>query len=63
MARKTCENHVAELMRFLRWLHKSKDLDWRKPEDFGDLDTRVKEIEDERTRVGHLNVKVYTDDE
>jgi hypothetical protein len=63
MTKKTCENHVAELMRFFRWLHKSKDFAWRKPEDFDDLDTKVKDVEDERTRVGHLNVKVYTDDE
>jgi len=63
MTKKTCENHVAELMRFFKWLHKSKDFDWRKPEDFADLDTKVKMIDGERTRVGHLNVKVYTHEE
>ena len=51
MAKKTCENHVAELMRFFRWLHKSKAFDWRKPEDFDELKTNVKDIQEERTSI------------
>ena len=59
MAKKTCENHVAELMRFFKWLHKSKDFSWRKPEDFDELETKVKEIDEERTSIAFLQVKVY----
>jgi hypothetical protein len=51
MAKKTCENHVAELMRFFRWLNRSKDYDWRKPEDFDELETTVKDLQEERTSV------------
>ena len=63
MEKKSCENQIAELKRFFRWLHKSKDFAWRKPEDFDELDTRVKDIADERTSIDFLNVKVYGLDE
>jgi hypothetical protein len=46
MKKKSCENQIPELKRFFRWLHRSKDFAWRKPEDFHALDTRVKEITD-----------------
>ncbi|MGA8349366.1 MAG: hypothetical protein WB773_16375, partial [Isosphaeraceae bacterium] len=39
METRYCENHIAELNRFFRWLHKSKSFDWRKPEDFDELET------------------------
>lgn len=32
ISRKSAENYIGELKRFFRWLHKSKDFDWRKPE-------------------------------
>jgi len=55
MSAKTCENHIAELMRFFRWLHRSKDFEWRKPEDFDELATDVKDVSEERT-----SIKAYT---
>lgn len=55
MARKTCENHVAELIRFFKWLHKNKTFGWRKPEDFDELKTGVKDIQEER-----ISVVAYT---
>lgn len=33
----TADNHLAQLKRFLRWLHKSPRHNWRKPEGFEDL--------------------------
>ena len=51
MARRYCENHVSELMRFFRWLHKTKAFAWRKPEDFDELKLDVKDIQEERTSV------------
>lgn len=51
MSKKTCENQVAEWMRFFRWLHKEKKFGWRKPEDFDELTTNVKDIQEERTSV------------
>ncbi len=63
MANKTFENHVAELIRFFKWLHKSKDFAWRKPEDFDDLASKIKEITDKRTSIGFLNVKIFSSDQ
>ncbi len=63
MAKKSCENHISELMRFFRWLHKSKNFNWRKPEDFDDLRTVVKDIQEERTSISHTKIKVYLPDE
>lgn len=59
MAKKTCENQISELMRFFRWLHKTKDFGWRKPEDFDDLKTTVKDIQEERTSIAHSQVRTY----
>jgi len=63
METRYCENHIAELNRFFRWLHKSKSFDWRKPEDFDELETRVKDLPDERTNINFLNVEVFSLDE
>jgi hypothetical protein len=53
MAVKTCENHISELNRFFHWLHRSKDFKWRKPEDFDELRTDVKDVSEERTSIAH----------
>ena len=34
MAMVTCEHHIEFWKRFVKWLHKSQEWDWRKPEDF-----------------------------
>ena len=41
IARKTAIHHVGELLRFFKWLHKSDQFKWRKPDDFSDLDRKV----------------------
>jgi len=41
ISRKSAENYISELKRFFRWLHKSKDFDWRKPENFDEIKTKV----------------------
>lgn len=64
MAIKTCQNIIAEIKRFLNWLHKSKEYSWRKPEDFIDLKTKVKEFQEERTTVvDYTQRKFYLPDE
>ena len=64
MAKVTCENHISELQRFFRWLHRSKSLSWRKPVDFGELKTLVKTLAEERTNVaGRTERKFYLPDE
>lgn len=51
MKKRYCENFISELMRFFRWLHKNKAFRWRKPEDFDELKTGVKDIQEERTSI------------
>lgn len=64
LAYRSCQNHISELRRFFKWLHRTKEFDWRKPEDFEDLVTRVKDITDERTSIAHeTQVRVYTPSE
>ena len=64
MAKDTCENHIAELQRFFRWLHRSKAFSWRKPADYGDLRTLVKLLPDERTsNTGRTKRKFYLPEE
>ena len=41
ITKKSAENYIGELKRFLKWLHKSKQFNWRKPEDFEGFNTRV----------------------
>ena len=59
MAEKTCQNHIAELVRFLNWLHRSKEFTWRKPEDFEDLRTDVKDVAEERTSIAHYTQRKF----
>ena len=40
----TAQNHIHELKCFFRWLHRSQRFQWRKPEDFDEIDTRVPEL-------------------
>ena len=57
MANRYCQNQIAELKRFFRWLHKSKEFPWRKPEDFEDLRTDVRDIQEERTSIAAYTVR------
>ena len=41
ISRKSAENYIGELKQFFRWLHKSKEFDWRKPENFDEIKTKV----------------------
>ncbi len=64
MAKKTCQNKIAELMRFFRWLHRSKRSGWRKPQDFDELRTDVKDKQSERTSIAAVTERnFYLSDE
>lgn len=41
ISRISAQNYIAELMRFFRWLHRSPQFDWRRPEDFDAITTKV----------------------
>lgn len=50
---RSAENNIKIMKAFFRWLHRTGKFTWRKPEDFEDLETKVKlsasEIEDRAT--------------
>lgn len=47
MAKKSCTNYIGELGRFFKWLHLSKDWQWRKPEDFELISRRARELDED----------------
>jgi len=63
---KTCHEHAKLLKRFFRWLSKSDDFAWKKPEDFDELSLNVRETKlDRAAAVTTLarQVKTYTVEE
>jgi hypothetical protein len=41
ISKESAEHYIGELKRFFRWLHKSKDYGWRKPDNFDEIKTKV----------------------
>jgi hypothetical protein len=62
ITKKSAENFIGELKRFLRWLHKAKQFNWRKPENFAEIKTRVDPDPQERQK-RLIQVETYTLDE
>jgi hypothetical protein len=61
---KSVQHHVKQLVAFCEWLHRSDRFDWRRPEDFYDIDTRVKETHQEKVaRYTPIQAPVYSLDE
>ena len=63
---KTCEEHAKLLKRFFRWLSKSDDFDWTKPNDFDELSLAIHRTnldKSARITVGARKVKTYTVEE
>ena len=57
----TAENHIYELKCFFRWLHRSQRFNWRKPEDFDEIETRVAETPQEiQARATTEQVETFT---
>ena len=63
MTAKSCSNYLGALTRFLKWLHKSRDFDWKKPDDFGELDTRVKKLPSDDAKKSLRQVETFSLDE
>lgn len=61
--KKTAQHHIAELMRFFRWLNRSSLYEWRKPNDFDELATNVKQSPSENSQNCHTQVSTYKVDE
>jgi hypothetical protein len=61
MAIKTCREHAKLLKRFFRWLSKSDEFDWKKPEDFDELSLGIRSSNRDRaSRVAALSRQVRT---
>lgn len=60
MKPKTAKNIVGELGRFFRWLHRSEEFNWQKPDDFAEINKKVEIAPDE---VKVRQVKTYSIDE
>ena len=64
MAIKTCRHHIKQLMAFFKWLHRSDQYKWRKPEDFDELNTKIKESNEEKAKlVTPVQVDTYSVEE
>src|SRR5262249_30652610 len=62
ISRKSAINLIGELQRFFKWLHRSPDHHWRKPEDFDEMDLRVDTLEQDHAKLSR-RVSVFTLDE
>jgi hypothetical protein len=60
---KTCGNYIGELKRFFDWLHLTKGFGWRKPPDYGDLNTKVRKLPSDRPSIASITISTYTVDE
>lgn len=63
LASKTCGNYIGELTRFFDWLHLSKDFGWRKPPDYGDLNTKVRKLPSDRPSIASMTISTYSVEE
>ena len=64
ITKNTARHHIAELLRFFRWLNRTCQFDWRKPEDFDELQTGVSETPKEvQNRMLPSQVQTYSIDE
>ncbi|MCA9228783.1 MAG: hypothetical protein KDA47_24370, partial [Planctomycetales bacterium] len=62
VSQKSASHYIAALRNFFKWLHRTPEYDWRKPEDFYELKTQVITLESEqRTQVNAD--QVFTRDE
>lgn len=60
ITKKTAEHHIAELMRFFRWLNRTSQFPWRKPQDFDEIKTKVNQSAAEKAaKHNHTQVDTY----
>jgi len=62
MAKKSCTNDIGELGRFFKWLHLSKEWNWRKPEDFDLIRRTPRELDDDAEKEA-ADIPVWTIDQ
>lgn len=62
VTKKSAENYISALRNFIKWLHTSTEYEWRKPDSFDDIKTRVTKLEGER-RTQIMPEQLFTLDE
>lgn len=50
ISKTSAKHYLGLLKRFLRWLHQSPEFDWRKPDGFDDVATKIELVPDEQQR-------------
>lgn len=63
LAKKTCQNHIGELFRFLRWLHLTKDFQWKKQFDFADIERGLTKLDTDRKSIRKMEIDTFSVDE
>jgi hypothetical protein len=63
MARKTCQNHIGEIIRFFGWLHLTTDFGWRKTFDIGDLSSDVIKLRSDRKSIRKMEINTFSVEE
>jgi len=64
IAVKTATEHIKQLKKFFKWLHRNEDFAWRKPEDFAELVVSVKPNQREKAaKISPLQVKTFTEEQ
>ena len=64
LGRKTCVNHIGELVRFFDWLHLTPKFGWRRPADLHiDLKREVKRLPCDRKSIKKLEIDRFSVDE
>ncbi len=57
---KRSREQLAELLRFLEWLHLSEKFDWREPEDFHRLNRTIAKSEADRKSLKKIKIATFT---
>lgn len=59
LSAKHCSSHIGELDRFFKWLHKTTEFAWRRPQDFDLIDKRVKRLDSDRRSIQDIELKTF----
>jgi hypothetical protein len=59
LSAKHCTGHMGELDRFFKWLHKTTEFDWRRPNDFDLIDRKVKRLDTDRRSIKAIEIQTF----
>jgi hypothetical protein len=63
MSPKSASNYLGTLVRFLNWLHTMQEFGWRKPQDFRDIDRRIRRLPSDHAKRSIEQVDTFSLDE